>query len=165
MTRSRSRSEETVVPPGHRPQPHDPAGVHQEPFEGQLMMDLGDPVDPAERGVNGYLPHHDDDPQLPPLGAFGPARTHFYLTPTGDRYHMSRNCRGLRNARAVLQSGRCPGCCPVEPTWEPGDRNLWSIGAGRPLHANPTHTYHTEMPEDEKKRYNPCHLCVILRQR
>ena len=102
--------------------------------------------------------------QPPPPAVFEPGRHLFFLSPTGERYHMSRQCRGLRKASRILECGRCTGCLPIEPRWEPGDRVLYSVGPGRPIHGNNTHRI-TEMPEEEHRAYRPCHICVILRER
>ena len=154
-SRSRSRSEEVgeIAP---RPQADDPGGAGQEPFEAQIALrEVQEIVQEEMLGgpMNGSRPGPPrPNIQPPPPAVFEPGRHHFFLSPTDERYHMSRQCRGLRKASRILECGRCTGCLPIEPRWEPGDRTLYSVGPGRPIHGNNTHRI-TEMREEELRAY------------
>lgn len=84
------------------------------------------------------------------------SRPKFYITPHGAKFHVRRDCNGLRNARHVLEAYRCRTCGPSE------DRplvRLWTIGWGEDMHTRREHA--DEDLEGEAKHYDPCLVCVL----
>ena len=47
-------------------------------------------------------------------------RLSVYVTALGEKYHMSRNCSFLANARRIARSDHCSTCVPVN--WRPDDK-------------------------------------------
>ena len=78
-----------------------------------------------------------------------------YTTPFGGKYHVDRNCHGLRNASQVAVTPRCPRCGPQSeiPRWE-----LYAIGHGYELHVSYEHCkdYGSNRP---LRRITPCAIC------
>ena len=80
----------------------------------------------------------------------------FYVSPMGQKYHNSRECRGLRNARSVYQCSRCETCGPIQT--RPVDP-LYGLGPGHPLHSDDQHVQVNRVG-DEIYEYRPCALCM-----
>ena len=80
----------------------------------------------------------------------------FYVSPMGQKYHNSRECRGLRNARSVYQCSRCETCGPIQT--RPVDP-LYGLGPGHPLHGDDQHVQVNRVG-DEIYEYQPCALCM-----
>ena len=82
-----------------------------------------------------------------------------YTTPFGGKYHVDRNCHGLRNASQVVVTPRCPRCGPQSeiPRWE-----LYANGHGYELHVSYEHCrdYGYNGP---LRAFNPCAICCSNR--
>ena len=80
-----------------------------------------------------------------------------YTTPFGAKYHVDRNCHGLRNASQILETPRCRRCGPQSdiPQWE-----LYAIGHGFELHVSYEHCrdYGSDGP---LRAFNPCAICCV----
>ena len=78
-----------------------------------------------------------------------------YTAPFGGKYHVDRNCHGLRNASQIAVTPRCPRCGPQSeiPQWE-----LYAIGHGYELHVSYEHCrdYGSNGPLGA---FNPCAIC------
>ena len=127
---------------------------NEEPYQEGMAMDE-DAAGQLE-GVNGHRQGPQNMPH-PPDSAYPAEMTKFYLTPTGSRYHLNRQCRGLQNAAVVLESPRCPRCLPIEPRWNPGNRTLYGAGI---LHGNNTHKIVSTEKPHLYREFEPCHVCA-----
>ena len=129
---------------------------NDEPYDGGgLVMN---PPGPSQE-INGHgrgqqpMPH-------PPDTAYPAEMTRLFLTPTGLKYHLNRQCRGLQSAAVVLESPRCPQCLPIEPRWNPGNRRLFGAGVGEHLHGSIIHKIvSTEKPRLYRE-FEPCNVCA-----
>lgn len=84
--------------------------------------------------------------------------THLFLTGTGGKYHVDRNCHGLRKAVHITESEWCRQCLHV------GQRvqKLFSKGIGHKLHGSITEECTALESVDSFREYYPCHICVPL---
>ena len=133
-SRSRSRSEEVgeVAP---RPQADDPGGVGQEPFQAQIAMRELVEEEMLGGAINGSRPGPPrPNVQAPPPAVFEPGRHMFYLSPTGERYHTSHQCRGLRKASVTDVQVACRSSQDGSPEIESSiqwDQDVLSTGTTR----------------------------------
>ena len=130
---------------------------NEEPYQEGMAMNE-DAAGQLE-GVNGHRQGPQNMPH-PPDSAYPAEMTKFYLTPTGSRYHLNRQCRGLQNAAVVLESPRCPRCLPIEPRWNPGNRILYGAGIGEHLHGNNTHKIVSMEKPHLYREFEPCQVCA-----
>lgn len=86
-----------------------------------------------------------------------------YITPTGTRYHVARDCVGLRNAHQVHLATWCRACRNMEIL---DGRELYNHGVGFPLHKRfylECARGESQDPEDHRpqtRELTPCRVCV-----
>ena len=129
---------------------------HDEPYDGGGMV--MNPPGPSPE-INGHdrgqrqMPH-------PPDTAYPADMTRLFLTPTGLKYHLNRQCRGLQSAAVVMESPRCPQCLPIEPRWNPGNRRLFGAGVGEHLHGSIIHKIVSTEKPHLYREFELCNVCA-----
>ena len=126
---------------------------NDEPYDGGGMV--MNPPGPSQE-INGHGRGQQQMPH-PPGTAYPAEMTRLFLTPTGAKYHLNRQCRGLQSAAVVLESPRCP---PIEPPWNPGNRRLFGAGVGEHLHGSIIHKIVSTEKPHLYREFEPCNVCA-----
>lgn len=90
-------------------------------------------------------------PGLPNLN-FPSDAVSLYVSPSGEKYHYDRQCRGLQHATQVILVARCPNCGPVQRK----PQMALYRSPGGDFH---TMRSHAEVVGQECKAYEACLLC------